>query len=224
MRCLVVLVLLCGLAHADDATDRAALVAAAPTCVAGRAHCFGIRLHVPRGEDGAIIVDPVWFAAQLALANKLFEPIDTSFQIQEIEFLDATTARIDDRAERTSLAQYIRGPVVDVFLTGYLADIDKQDAFAYGVTWHTKRGKLIIVSTMGRDRTLAHELGHVFGLPHSKYPESIMNKAPRDTPPPEERRFADPEIKKMRATLKQLLRDKVIAPVTARSAGTAAEP
>lgn len=220
MRAIVVLVLLCALAHADDASDRTAIVTAAPTCVAGRAHCFGIRLHVPRGEDGAMIADPAWFAAQLALANKLFEPIDTSFQIEEVEFLDTTTARIDDREERTSLAKYIRGTVVDVFLTGYLVDVDKPEAFAYGVTWHTKRGKLIIVSTMGRDRTLAHELGHVFGLPHSKYPESIMNKAPRDTPPPEERRFADPEIKKMRATLKQLLRDKVLVGVTSRAAGT----
>lgn len=220
MRVLVVLVLLCGVARADDASDRDALLAAAPTCVAGRAHCFGIRLHVPRGEDGAMIVDPAWFAAQLALANKLFEPIDTSFQLEEVEFTDSTTARIDDREERTSLSQYIRGTVVDVFLTGYLADIDKPDAFAYGVTWHTKRGKLIIVSTMGRDRTLAHELGHLFGLPHSKYPESIMNKTPRETPPPEERRFADPEIKKMRAGLKRLLRDKVLAEVRSRSAGS----
>jgi hypothetical protein len=220
MRALIALVVLCGVARADDAADRRAILAAAPTCVAGRAHCFGIRLHVARGEDGAMIADPAWFAAQLAVANKLFEPIDASFQLQEIEPLDASAARIDDREERTSLAQYMRGTVIDVFITGYLADIDKPGAFIYGVTWHTRRGKLLIVSTMGRDRTLAHELGHLFGLPHSKYPESIMNKAPRDTPPPEERRFADPEITKMRATLKQLVRDKVIAEVTSRPAGT----
>ena len=217
MRVLIVLALLCGIAHADEAADRTAIMTAAPTCVAGRAHCFGIRLHVARGEDGAMIVDPAWFAAQLALANKLFEPIDASFQLEDVAFLDASAARIDDREERTSLAQYIKGPLIDVFITGYLVDIDKPDAFAYGVTWHTKLGKLLIVSTMGRDRTLAHELGHLFGLPHSKYPESIMNKAPRDTPPPEERRFADPEIKKMRVVLKQLVRDKVIAEAQPRA-------
>ena len=220
MRALLVLVILCGVARADDAADRDAILAAAPTCDAARAHCFGIRLHVPRGEDGALIAAPSFFAAQLALANELFEPIDASFQIEEVAFLDATAARIDDREERTSLSRYLRGPVIDVFLTGYLVDIDKPDTFAYGVTWHTKRGKLLIVSTMGRNLTLAHELGHLFGLKHSTYPESIMNKTRREVPPPEERRFADPEIEKMRATMKRLLRDKVIAKVRARRAGT----
>jgi hypothetical protein len=220
VRALVLLVVLCGVARADDAADRDAIMAAAPTCVDGRANCFGIRLHVARGEDGAMIVDPAWFAAQLALANKLFEPIDASFQLEDVEFLDAAAARIDDREERTALSQFIRRPVIDVFITGYLVDIDKPESFAYGVTWHTKRGKLLIVSTMGRSVTLAHELGHLFGLKHSKYPESSMNKTPREVPPPEERRFADPEIVKMRATMKQLLRDKVIANVRSRAAGT----
>ena len=221
MRALVVLVLLCGVARADDAAaDRDAIMAAAPTCAAGRAHCFGIRLHVPRAEDGTRLVDPAWFAAQLALANKLFEPIDASFQLEEIEGLDASAARIDDREERTSLAQSMRGTVIDVYLTGYLVDIDKPETFAYGVTWHTKRGKLLIVSTMSRDLTLAHELGHLFGLKHSTYPESIMNKTRRELPPPEERRFADPEIVRMRVTMKRLLRDKVIARVRSRAAGT----
>jgi len=41
---------------------------------------------------------------------------------------------------------------------------------------------------------LAHELGHFFGLPHSKYPVSIMNKTPRDDPPHAERGFHAKEL------------------------------
>jgi hypothetical protein len=218
---IVVLLAWAAPARADDAADSNALMAAAPSCDAARAHCFGIRLHVARNEDGTMVVTPDWFAAQLAMANRQFAVLDTSFQVTEIEFLDASAARIDDREERTSLAKYMRGTVIDVFLTGYLADIDKPDAFIRGVTWHTKNdGRLIILSAMGADRTLAHELGHFFGLPHSRYAISIMNKTPRDAPPQEDRRFADEEVTVMKPVLKRLVKTKVIEEVTPRSPRT----
>lgn len=219
MRVLAVLVVLFAAARparaADDAADGAAMISAAPHCEKARAHCFAIRLHVARSEEGAAIVEPAWFAAQLAMANKQFAPLDTSFQLAGVDFLPATAARLEDRAARVALASKIGGTVIDVFLTGYLADIDKPGAFAYGVTWHTKGDrKFIIVSGMGRDRTLAHELGHFFGLPHSTFKISIMNKTPRDDPPPEDRRFADEEIAKMKPVLVALVRAKTIAEVT----------
>ena len=74
-----------GLARADDATDGAAFAAAAPHCVRSRPHCFALQLHVARNEDGTPVVEPTWFAAQLAMANKQFEPIDASFQIASVD-------------------------------------------------------------------------------------------------------------------------------------------
>lgn len=198
-------------AHADDASDRAAITAALPTCDAARAHCFGLRLHVARNADGAMVVEPAWIAAQLAMAHRQFVPLDTSFQVISIDFLPVSAARLEDRAQRNALAKQVSPPAIDVFFTGYLADVDKKDAFAYGVTWRTKdERKFIIISGMGRDRTLAHELGHFFGLPHSTYAISIMNKTARDTPPPEERRFADEEVEKMKPVLARLVRAKII--------------
>lgn len=213
MRWLAVLVLLCAsrVARADDAGDTAAVTAALPSCDAARAHCFGLRLHIARTADGTMVVEPAWIAAQLAMAHTQFAAIDTSFQVISIDFLPASAARIEDRPQRNALAKQVKPPAIDVFFTGYLADVDKADAFVYGVTWRTKdERKYIIISGMGRDRTLAHELGHFFGLPHSTYAISIMNKTARDEPPPEQRRFADEELEKMKPVLARLVRAKVI--------------
>lgn len=214
MKIAIVFALLCAseVAHADAAGDIAAVTAAMPGCDAARAHCFGLRLHIARTEGGAMVVEPAWIAAQLAMANKQFEPLGTSFQLVGVDFLPIDAARIDDRPERSALATQVKGPAIDVFFTGYLADVDKVDAFINGVTWRTKDDRrYIIISGMARDRTLAHELGHFFGLPHSTYAVSIMNKTARDDPPPEERRFADEEITKMKPVLVRLVRSKVIA-------------
>lgn len=220
MRWLVVLAVLSAtrVAAADDAADIAAVTTALPACDPARAHCFGLRLHIARTAEGAMVVEPAWIAAQLAMAHKQFAPLDTSFQVVAIDFLPATAARLEDRAARNALAKQVKRAAIDVFFTGYLADVDKADAFAYGVTWRTKDDrKFIIISGMGRDRTLAHELGHFFGLPHSTYAISIMNKTARDDPPPELRRFADEEVEVMKPVLARLVRAKVI---TRLAAGT----
>ena len=210
LRSLVVVVALAGAAHAD--VDLQAVVKAAPACDASRAHCFGIRLHVA-ADDKALVAGVDWIAEQLATANQQFAAIDVGFRLAGIDALPAAAFHIANRADRDELASHrAGGTLIDVFVIGRLDDIDEPGAIAYGVTWHIKDGrKYILVSNAAMPRTLAHELGHFFGLPHSTYAISIMNKKKRTDPPPEQRTFAPEEFAAMRKTLKRLLADKIVA-------------
>ena len=207
----LVLVGLLGGRRAEAGPDLEALIKDAPRCDAARASCFGLAFHIAVGEDGPIATAD-WITAQLAGANRHFAPLDVAFQITGVTALPAAAVRVKDRKERDALGATIAGTVVDVFVTGQLDDVDLDGAFARGVTWRGKGGrKFVIISTQAPERVLAHELGHVFGLPHSRYPISIMNKTPRDEPPVEQRRFADEEIAAMQAQRARLVRDKVLA-------------
>ena len=208
MKGLLVLALLAGTARA--APDLDALVKSAPVCDAKRAHCVGLAFHIAV-EDAGPVATAAWIDKQLANANRHFEKLDTGFKIVSVDALPASAARIENRKERDSLAPQVKGTVVHVFITGQLDDIDIDGAVAYGVTWRAKGDtKFVIVSTQAWERTLAHELGHVFGLPHSTYAVSIMNKTERDQPPMEQRTFADPEIAAMKPRIVWMFRSKTL--------------
>lgn len=209
MKRALALLLFAGGARAQT-PELAAVIATTPACDAARATCIGLRFHVPVTDAGPI-AKPDWVERQLASANQHFEPIGVAFQIVGVKPLPASAERVEDKQERRSFGPHMKGRVIDVFITGHLDDIDKPGAMAYGVTWWiTGNRKLIILSTQALERTLAHELGHLFGLPHSTYAISIMNKTPREEPPIEERTFHEKELAKMKTRLRQLLKAKTL--------------
>ena len=209
-RALVAVIVLAQLARADELDT---VRTAAPACDAARAHCFGIQLHVVASEHG-LVTTPDWISTQLAAANRHFERLDVGFRLAGVDALPATAIHIQTRSDRDALADgRLGGKLIHVFVVGQLDDVDEEGQIAYGVTWHQRHDdrKYVIVSAMALERTLAHELGHFFGLPHSSYAISIMNKTARTDPPMDQRTFADEEITAMKPALKRLLRDRIIA-------------
>ncbi len=211
MRCsLGIVIALASVASADDARD--AILQAAPSCEPTRVHCFAIRLHVV--DDNGFVATPAWLATELAGVNRRFALLDVGFQIAQVDALPAAFAHVENREQRDAIAGDRLGvSAVDVFVVAKLDNIDEAGSI-YGVAWHRPDDDrtYAIVSTEALERTLAHELGHLFGLSHSSY-VSIMNP---DLPPLDDRTFADEEVATMRHRLARLLRDKVVADVPAR--------
>ncbi|HLT34722.1 MAG TPA: matrixin family metalloprotease [Enhygromyxa sp.] len=186
-------------ALADPAVEPAlaCFVDQTPTCPEGRAHCVGIHLHVVVGLDGPVQT-PAWTAEQLEHAHWLFEPADVGFQIVAVDSIGPELAHIATREQRDAIgrSRFSRG-VVHVFLVARLDDVDVPGEQIRGVHWRQRSNtdkRWIILSKIGSKVVMGHELGHFFGLPHSRYSKSVMNKQPRDDPPWDQRVFVAEEL------------------------------
>lgn len=205
-------VLHAGAAHADALTD---IAPAVPACDTQRAHCFGLQLHVVT-DEASTVATAAWIAAQVALANQHFAASNIAFELAGVDALPATVSHVATRADRNALARgtgRLGGGAIHVYLVGALDDVDVPGEARNGVAWRLPKDsrKFVIVAATAKPLTLAHELGHVFGLPHSTFADSIMNKAPRTNPPVDERSFATAERVKIEASRKRLIRSKFLA-------------
>lgn len=191
----------------------AAFVEATPRCAEAAAHCFGIHLHIVQTEAG-VVQDLAWVTAQIEQAQRHFALIDTSFEIVAADTLPASELEIDDRDERDALghARFTRG-VVHVFVVGRLADVDIAGNEIRGVHWRERADRThrwVILSKIAGSLVLSHELGHFFGLPHSTYDISLMNKTVRLTPLVSELTFAEPEVLRMRKHRDRMLGSRML--------------
>ena len=171
-----------------------------PKCPAKSRSCIAIDLWLAGDADVA------WLETQLRVANDRLGAIGAGVQVVAVHHLPEKDTRIESVAQRTALGQHGAQAPLRWFVVAHLADAADPAAVRKGVTWRNGEAFWIIESTSGMRWVLAHELGHVLGLPHSSEGASIMNKTPRVWPPPWAIGFTAREQPVMRRTLARLLR------------------
>ncbi len=159
--------------------------------------CVSIRLHVVSDQAQLPVIGAGWLESQIREANRHFKSSDLAFRITSVDSVDASFTIVSTREQRDEIGRkrFARGRI-DVYGVGQLDDVDAIGEQIRGVHWRdrvsTDRRWIIIAGYAGKG-VLAHELGHFFGLPHSTYAASIMNKRDRAKPPPEMRSFVPEE-------------------------------
>jgi hypothetical protein len=166
-----------------------ALVLAVLTSRPARAEqtVFGLSFTIAKQESSGVrVVDDAWVEAQIAEANRLFEPLGTRFRWVHEKPLPDANASMHSRGDRDALTSLTeKNGFVDVFLVRELEDVDEPGTYRRGVCWTGRGGKrFIIVSQIAGGSVLAHELGHFFGNPHVQVTDNLMSYSRTPGTPP----------------------------------------
>lgn len=165
-----------------SAAIRWPILAALPLLVA--AAPVELVVHVAAGEDGAAVSDDAWIDDAIATANTLFGGADLSLSRAHGDPA-GVPVEVASVADRDALALLAADGALHVFVVSRLADKDSQGAWIKGVTWRYAGGKrtaryLIVARDSAAGDTLAHELGHFFGLHHTTLRDNLMTSPGRD--------------------------------------------
>lgn len=170
-------------------------------------HEFSLCVTVAANESGQPVVPDAWIEERIDAANALFAPARIHFSLNEIRSMDASHALLEDRAARHSLAPFAQSEVVNVFVVQALRDVDAE-GFRMGVHWRGTRPRgvhYVIISATAARTTLAHELGHFFGNPHSPTPNNIMSYDRNGAVPPF---FDEAQLIRIRAHARRYLQTR----------------
>ncbi len=129
-------------------------------------------------EEGAPVRDAAWVDAQIAVAVALYTPLGITLRKVASRVLPAAHAHLETRADRDALAALVEPRRVNVLVVASLRDVDDPTLFRMGVQWRSRTQRArhyAIVAASARETTTAHELGHFFGLDHSRVADNVMS-------------------------------------------------
>jgi len=128
--------------------------------------------------DGGPVQDAAWVDEQLAETQRVYNGFGIYFRKAEVRPLDARFAALENRTDRDALASQLKKGVVNVFIVSSLRDVDDDKLFRMGVHWAPNgdlKRQYIIVAASARKTTMAHEIGHYFGLAHTQVADNLMS-------------------------------------------------
>ena len=125
---------------------------------------IGISLHVIRTTQGQDITPLSEIKADIALTNEKYAKANMFFKLcSDIHYIDDSSTQPfgDATDERVIKSEDLNSNAVDIY---YIGEFELEDLGGYFT--QNSRGYYIVMGPTG-GTTLAHELGHYYGLPHT---------------------------------------------------------
>ena len=136
----------------------------------------GVTASIAASADGSGVVTQEIVLDQLRRAEGLYAPFGVHFRLVENRTLPNSKADLVTPKDRDALASFCERGVINVMFVASLRDIDvTEEVYRMGVTWTGPGARYVIVASAARETTLAHELGHFFGLQHVKTKNNLMS-------------------------------------------------
>ncbi len=159
-----------------------ALVALPSVARADREPVFPVDVAVTSDESGAV-VDRAWIDAEMSLAERVYGPLGFHVRADHVRPLGSELARIEDPRMRDRFAPLVTPNEIQVFVVRSLRDDAQVGVYRNGVTWDSRISRengpsrrFIILAATAAQSSLAHELGHFFGIqPHSSVKNNLMS-------------------------------------------------